>query len=60
MSDSSSKDLAYHHSEIARLTVAVAASRPHSSRTNALRAKLKYHEDRVGRPAAIARAVGEY
>ncbi len=60
MLDSGSKDLAYHHSEIARLTEAVAASRPNSSRTNALRAKLKYHEDHVGRPTGNARTVTEY
>jgi hypothetical protein len=55
MSDSNAADLAYHHAEIARLNDAIAASRPDSSRTNALRTKLKYHEDRIGRPGAITR-----
>jgi methionine synthase I (cobalamin-dependent) len=54
------KELTYHHSEIARLTAAIAAARPHASRTNALRSKLKYHEEHVGRPVGLARAVGDY
>ncbi len=57
MSDSSARDLAYHHSEIARLTAAIAVARPNASSTNALRTKLKYHEDRIGRPDSIARTV---
>ena len=47
MHDSSGKDLAYHHSEIARLTAAIAAARPNARSTNALRTKLKHHEDRI-------------
>lgn len=50
MTDSGGKDLAYHHAEIARLKEAIAASRPDSARTRALRSQLKYHEDRIGRP----------
>jgi hypothetical protein len=49
---SGNNDLAYHHAEIARLTEAIAASRPNSSRANALRTKLRYHEDHIGRPKA--------
>lgn len=60
MLDSSANDLAYHHAEIARLTEAIAASRPNSTRANALRTKLKYHEDRIGRPDAIARQTPAY
>ena len=54
MNDSGGKDLAYHHSEIARLTAAIAAARPNARSTNALRTKLKHHEDRIGRPAGVA------
>ena len=54
MHDSSGKDLAYHHSEIARLTAAIAAARPNARSTNALRTKLKHHEDRIGRPAGAS------
>ena len=50
--DSGATELAYHHAEIARLAEAIAASRPDSSRTRALRAKLTYHEDHIGRPRA--------
>jgi hypothetical protein len=50
------RDLGYHHGEIARLKEAISASRPNSSRTNAMRAKLKHHEDRIGRPDGIARS----
>lgn len=53
MNDSSGKDLAYHHSEIARLTAAIASARPDARTTNALRTKLKHHEDRIGRPHAF-------
>lgn len=54
MSESSGKDLAYHHSEIARLTAAIAVARPDARTTNALRTKLKHHEDRIGRPYGFA------
>ena len=60
MSDSSNKDLNYHLSEIARLKEVITTSRPDSSRTNALRTKLKYHEDRIGRPDGIARQTSAY
>jgi len=55
MFDSDKRDLSYHHGEIARLKAAIAASRPNSSRTNAMRGMLKHHEDRVGRPEGIVR-----
>lgn len=45
-----SDELLYHHSEIARLTAAIAAARPDARTTNALRTQLKHHEDRIGRP----------
>ena len=57
MTDSAAKDLAYHHSEIARLTAAIEVARPNASSTNALRTKLKYHEDRIGRPVGVARTM---
>ena len=60
MSDSSSRDLNYHHGEIARLKEAITASRPDSSRANALRTKLKYHEDRIGRPDGFVRNAHAY
>jgi hypothetical protein len=60
MSDSSTRDLNYHLGEIARLKAVITASRPDSSRTNALRTKLKYHEDRIGRPDGIARHASAY
>lgn len=60
MYDSSSKDLAYHHSEIARLTAAIAVARPHARTTHALRIKLKHHEDKVGRPAPVAAPPADY
>lgn len=60
MSDSSTKDLNYHHGEIARLKEAISTSRPDSSRTHALRTKLKYHEDRIGRPDGVARHAPAY
>lgn len=56
MFDPSKRDLSYHHGEIARLKQAITASRPNSSRTNSMRAMLKYHEDRIGRPDGIARS----
>jgi hypothetical protein len=56
MLDSGKRDLSYHHGEIARLKQAIAASRPNSGRTNAMRAMLKHHEDRIGRPDGIARS----
>lgn len=52
MLGSGANDLAYHHAEIARLTEVIAASRPNSSRTNAMRMKLSYHQDHIGRPGA--------
>jgi hypothetical protein len=60
MSDSNTRDLNYHLGEIARLKEVITASRPDSSRTNALRTKLKYHEDRIGRPDGIARHASSY
>jgi hypothetical protein len=61
MLDLGNKDLNYHHGEIARLKEAIAASRPNSGRTAAMRAMLKHHEDRIGRPDGIARsAVANY
>jgi hypothetical protein len=54
MNDSSGKELAYHHAEIARLTAAIAAARPDARTTNALRTKLKHHENRIGRPAGLS------
>jgi hypothetical protein len=60
MHDSSGKDLAYHHSEIARLTAAIAAARPNARSTNALRTKLKHHEDRIGRPVGLAMPTTQY
>ena len=56
MQDLSKRDLSYHHGEIARLKETICASRPNSSRTNAMRAMLKYHEDRIGRPEGLARS----
>jgi len=56
MMDSSSRDMSYHHGEIARLKAAITASRPNSSRTNAMRSMLKYHEDRIGRPDGVSRS----
>ena len=56
MIDLGKKDLNYHHGEIARLKQAITTSRPNSSRTNAMRAMLKHHEDRIGRPDGIARS----
>jgi hypothetical protein len=55
MGDSSGKDLAYHHEEIARLKAAIENARPNARQTGALRSKLKYHEDRIGRPNASVR-----
>lgn len=60
MSDSGTRDLNYHLSEIARLKEVITASRPDSSRTHALRTRLKYHEDRIGRPDGIARHAAGY
>jgi hypothetical protein len=61
MSNPGNKDLNYHHGEIARLKEAITASRPNSSRTTAMRAMLKHHEDRIGRPEGIGRsAVANY
>ncbi len=60
MHDSNGKDLAYHHAEIARLTAAIAAARPNARSTNALRTKLKHHEDRIGRPAAVSAPTTQY
>jgi hypothetical protein len=60
MYDSGNKDLAYHHSEIARLTAAIAVARPNARTTAALRTKLKHHEDRIGRPAAVATPNTQY
>jgi hypothetical protein len=60
MSDSSGRDLNYHHAEISRLKAAISASRPDSSRTNAMRSMLKYHEDRIGRADGGIRAVASY
>jgi hypothetical protein len=54
MLDSGTNDLAYHHTEIARLTQAIAQSRPNSSRTAALRTKLKYHQDLLARHGGSA------
>jgi len=56
MLDLGKRDLSYHHGEIARLKETITASRPNSSRTNAMRAMLKYHEDRIGRPDGITRS----
>lgn len=55
MTDSNGKDLTYHHGEIARLKDAIAAARPDSRQAAALRSKLKYHEDRIGRPDGSVR-----
>jgi hypothetical protein len=60
MLESGAKDLAYHLAEIGRLQEAIAASRPHSRRANALRSRLKYHEDRIGRPDRIAPTPNTY
>ena len=61
MLEMGNKDLNYHHGEIARLKEAIAASRPNSGRTAAMRAMLKYHEDRIGRPENTARsAIANY
>jgi hypothetical protein len=60
MSDSGSRDLNYHHAEIARLKAVIAASRPEASRTNAMRSMLKYHEDRIGRADAGIRGMPSY
>jgi len=60
MSDSSGKDLNYHHAEISRLKEAISASRPDSSRTNAMRSMLKYHEERIGRAEGAVRTVPSY
>lgn len=61
MFDLDKRDLNYHHGEIARLKQAITASRPNSSRTNAMRGMLKHHEDRIGRPDGIARsALSQY
>jgi hypothetical protein len=60
MSDSSSRDLNYHHAEISRLKAAIAAARPDSSRTNAMRSMLKYHEGRIGRADGSVRGVPSY
>ncbi len=56
MYDFAKRDLSYHHGEIARLKEAITASRPNSSRTNAMRSMLKHHEDRIGRPEGVARS----
>lgn len=48
MSDLKSRDLAYHHAECARLTIALAAARPNSRQANILRATLKHHQDILG------------
>lgn len=56
MYDFDKRDLSYHHGEIARLKEVITASRPDSSRTNAMRAMLKHHEDRIGRPEGVARS----
>jgi hypothetical protein len=60
MSDSSGRDLNYHHAEIARLKAAIAAARPDASRTNAMRSMLKYHEDRIGRADRSVQGVPSY
>jgi hypothetical protein len=60
MSDSSTRELNYHLGEITRLREAIIASRPDSSRTHALRTKLKYHEDRMGRPEGVIRQASGY
>ncbi len=60
MSESNTKELNYHLGEITRLRDVIAASRPDASRTHALRTKLKYHEDRVGRPEGLARQATAY
>lgn len=55
MSDTGN-DLGYHHAEIARLKLAVERARPNSRQAAALRTKLKYHEDRIGRPGSTIRS----
>lgn len=60
MLHSSTRELNYHLGEITRLKEALIACRPNSSRTNAMRTKLKYHEDRVGRPDGVVRQASAY
>lgn len=60
MQDSSGKELAYHHSEIARLTEAIAAARPNARTTAALRSKLQYHQDKIGRPQGLSNPTTPY
>jgi hypothetical protein len=55
MGDSFGNNLAYHHEEIARLKAAIEGARPNSRQAGALRSKLKYHEDRIGRPTSSIR-----
>jgi hypothetical protein len=50
MLDSGDRNLAYHHSEIARLKALIAKTRPNSRRAGFMRAILKYHEDILARP----------
>lgn len=53
MADSGDRDLAYHHSEIARLKALIIATRPNSRRAGFVRAILKYHEDILSRPERV-------
>ena len=43
------RGLTYHHSEVARLTAAIALARPNARRTGLLRAVLKFHQDILAR-----------
>jgi hypothetical protein len=60
MNDSRAKDLAYRHSEIARLTVAFASARLDTRATNVPPTELKHHEDRAGRPYAFVNPTRPY